>query len=118
MEAKELRLGNLVYLPSEAVYSVDVLYKDYDMLKHWKPIPLTEDWLLKSGLKEFDGYFQKNMGFYSFKIKEGVDISGDVYFHPEKYSWTMFGFVGRLYFVHQLQNMYFALTGEELTIKP
>lgn len=40
--SSELRLGNLVYLPSKAIYAVDVLYKNYEMLGTWKPIPITE----------------------------------------------------------------------------
>ena len=76
-------------------------------------IPLTEEWLNKLGL-DINQWFCEN----SYCVVE--DKTGDT-----TYGWCMkvqnasrtkeieFGYFK---YVHQLQNLYFALTGEELTI--
>jgi hypothetical protein len=82
---------------------------DCDVDVFYKPIPITEKWLLKLGAKKLsDNFF--DIGYLKFKIHShqyGID------FH--------FGNGGKHYikphYVHSLQNLYFALTGEELTIK-
>lgn len=130
MIAQELRLKNAI-MYSGIVVTVEAIASEYVSvsgikmngytplkLSQIEPIPLTEEWLFKLGLKKTEKeYFEVRSNLYLFGIKEAVDISGDIYYHPEKYSWSMFGFAGRLYYVHQLQNLYFSLTGEELTIK-
>ena len=81
------------------------------------PIPLTPEILEKAG---FVGKY-KSVG-YSF-IKDGVGLSSqdetddgfpirDYVFH------VYYNYTGvPIFYVHQLQNLYFALTGEELEIK-
>jgi hypothetical protein len=71
-----------------------------------KPIPLTEEWLLKFG-------FEKNITTdlyptFSYDILNVND--GIVYV-------LNYGFVNHIKYIHQLQNLYFALTGEELQSK-
>ena len=68
-------------------------------LEDLKPIPLTEEWLLKFGFRESNKYL--------FKYKLGLKKRGDNYFYDNI----------SIKHVHQLQNLYFALTGEELTLK-
>jgi len=74
------------------------------------PIPLTEEWLLKFGFEnlsltpKFDGS-KCNFTFY-WEVDEIV--------LRENYEDI---FITRISYVHQLQNLYFALTGEELEIK-
>ena len=116
MKENELRIGNLVYIGKEVneLELVDFadLYEN-DTFKHFEPIPLTEEWLLKFGFKEFeidecwylvkDNFmFEKSgiVGFYEYMDINAVAINE-----------------GRTKYVHQLQNLYFALTGEELTLK-
>lgn len=73
------------------------------------PIPLTEEWLLKFGFKQTNGaFFELNgIGFIAgFSITDEFVLSGT--FGPRHI---------HIYYVHQLQNLYFALTGEELKIK-
>lgn len=65
------------------------------------PIPLTEEWLLNFGFKPF----QKD-----FSIK-GLII------HCRKRGFVVRKSIPIIKHVHQLQNLYFALTGQELTIK-
>jgi hypothetical protein len=66
----------------------------------FKPIPLTEEWLLKFGFKKNDeGRYDKRMELI---------LENKVYHF--KQGWTNV----ELKYVHQLQNLYFAITGEEL----
>jgi hypothetical protein len=77
----------------------------------WSPIAITEEWLLKFGFEE-DGtewYFKSTKDIfthigYSYNTKTNI-------FEVNECEFT-------LQFIHQLQNLYFALTNEELTIKP
>ena len=68
-----------------------------------KPIKLTENWLIKFGLEE------GHVGYYH--IGEFIiSVEGQVYF-GETETW-----IAEIHFAHQLQNLYYALTGEELSL--
>lgn len=78
------------------------------------PIPLTEEWILRAGFKKedyseefsFPGMNGVYLGHNDFNEKSPVigDYDACVSFKIPKY-------------VHQLQNLYFCLTGEELVFK-
>jgi len=117
MEAKELRISNLVHLIADVHENEpDLLIwelEDYEFyenkMEYIKPIPLTEEWLLKFG-------FEVDYGCIILSNKRGViTIEEDL----AEISSTINhdGFMAPCKYVHQLQNLYFALTGEELTIK-
>jgi hypothetical protein len=117
IEAKDLRIGNNFQndegniLTCFGVAPVD----DSDQFNIWygnelgfilleeeaKPIPLTEEWLVKFGFEGWDkGDYTMNLSnanFYKLPIWQPL--------------------AKNIKHVHQLQNLYFALTGEELTIK-
>ena len=132
MTANELRIGNLII--GTNVYEGKVLTferfnSDLDVIffsdgSKWdsgefiediKPIPLTEEWLLKFGfIRHHSDYsngiiYIKNVpdntefewGVYPNELGSGIQIKNRILLH----------------YVHQLQNLYFALTGEELTFK-
>lgn len=126
INAKELRLGNIVDyeatfhkitgLASEISSSVWLKGKEtvYHVYDHIKPIPLTEDWLSKFGFaKEYENKYLLNKSVIdtysgSFEFNHVVDsIKG---------RWV-YSCIANIKYVHQLQNLYFALTGEELVIK-
>lgn len=76
------------------------------------PIPLTLEWLERMGFKKvpngvgllvLEGYVEISSLFTGFPLTLGIDGSR-MPLHQVKY-------------VHQLQNLYFALTGEDLEIK-
>jgi len=85
-------------------------------LESIKPIPLTEEWLVKFGFTnevvnvlENDN-FKMSISYYdgwhlSYKEKQCFG-SSEVYLYPAN--------IGS---VHALQNLYFSLTGQELTLK-
>jgi len=109
MKANELRIGNYVettdkrhnekYIKVESILfeTINVQFREYN-LKHIQPIPLTEEWLIKFGFKNHG--IINSYCFVDEKLR--IDYLSNEYFprHVE--------------FVHELQNIYFALTGEDL----
>jgi hypothetical protein len=70
----------------------------------YEPIPLTEEWLLKFGFEEWD----KNAW------QKGFDLS--IHKIDSIFWYNNNGINVLIKYVHQLQNLCFALTGEELTL--
>ena len=115
LKLNEIRLGNKI-LHEGKIYTVDakMMYAffsgkiDYDF-DNFEPIPLTEEWLIEK-MK----FHKQNNQIYSIGLKLfiswwntnsiEIDINGEVLIINCKY-------------VHELQNIYFALTGEELELK-
>ena len=88
-------------------------------LEYLNPIPLTEEWLLKFGFTErsFKGYnrkFYKTVNNILFVIPFCISFDSINYYYPVDEEYQIFI---NLKYVHQLQNLYFSLTGEELTLK-
>tara|TARA_R110002153_G_scaffold154825_2_gene306874 strand:+ start:496 stop:906 length:411 start_codon:yes stop_codon:yes gene_type:complete len=111
MKAQDLRIGNLI-LDEDGL--VEVTRHTLGMIEllntpghytKFKPIPLTEEWILKMGYKWKDNYkyYVKTYGNNKESI---IDI---------KFVVMDMDYVPILKHVHQLQNLYFALTGEALT---
>ena len=129
MKAQELRIGNLVYADTpdnikEIVEirrnAVTVNYVRTDtnephqaMIDYGRlmPVLLTEEWLLRFG---FELYFQTSYrGKYSnFRIN-GIWV----YFFCDTNTIEFRDNDLKINHAHQLQNLYYALTGEELTLK-
>lgn len=125
MKANELRIGNLVLIKciSKELTAID----DYDVqpiniynlveLSNYnsdfliKPIQLTEEWLL-------------NFGFETHKTPSGnfAYYTKDIFTFNTNHGWWINKFrldnQDLLKYVHQLQNLFFALTGKELEVKP
>ena len=110
-KANELRVGNYfqwIEIASMGI-GVDVITKDnhYTYEDFKEPIPLTEEWLVKFGSDSVGciklptgSTLQITMNKYGCVIWNG-NLSECVE-------------IGDCNHVHQLQNLYFALTGEEL----
>lgn len=107
MKANELRIGNMVY-DEDAHFEIIAIMdgEDIDYAETRRPIPLTEEWLLKLGFEVETGWYKNFTPCgKGFLWKEGyVIFCGTTVEAP-------------ILHVHQLQNLYFALTGEELTTK-
>lgn len=135
MEAKDYRLGNLVIITHEgnsSIVEVTALGGGYISVKNnereWtvkdpliKPIPLDEGWLIKFGFEKKGETFVKYMK-PDFIIE--INKQGTSHWFPwitERAEMaSMNDNVISLNFidnVHQLQNLYFALTGQELLEK-
>jgi len=76
-----------------------------------EPIQLTEEWLLKFGF-EWKGLISKGRYLTIFTPCGKALVFKDNYFIYAGITIEI-----QTQYVHQLQNLYFALTGEELTIK-
>ena len=130
MKATELRMGNYIYdrdidfskggdrlVSYSKVFAISISTIDIEHDGHFtdgipvdtiRPIPLTKEWLAKFGYKQVnelgDGataWEKRKSRFLYFKDR-GVKIAGSS--HVE------------LKYVHQLQNLYFALTGNEIDV--
>jgi hypothetical protein len=134
MKASELRIGNYVNVPikEQCPFRIDAFeYCSEKFIKvaqevklngfevhplTWyggdlQPIPLTEEWLLKFGFEktEWDNFnsYRLMIGNNNYAIvlySDGNCEVGDI-------------ITCKIEYIHLLQNLYFALTGEELTIK-
>jgi hypothetical protein len=135
MKANELRIGNYLELPTrdEEIIIVEEILRDNFIIcnvtsNEWPitdyaPIPLTEEWLLKFGFEK-PGDVWYNLKFNSLHYKyERHRRHGELSCTLSYYCCIGDGrrdgaYLGyELKYVHQLQNLYFALTGEELEIK-
>lgn len=131
MKSKELRIGNLIgwhdgnredFLPIEIQgivgkrIHVNVNGSNqfcHESYQSFLPIPLTEEWLLKFGFEKHNNLFFSNHDYFSY-IELGAYGCDGLYgycLNDEK------SIYHKLKYVHQLQNLYFALTNEELTLK-
>lgn len=128
IKAQELRIGNYVQYeelknPSK-VWIIDCT--ETSTSTKAKPIPLTEEWHNKFGIQK-NGFMQ-----FEYKVsKRQIIVFSDEYVflldiesmdHKKSHRdnictlWNT-DIKKRNMYVHEWQNLYFALTGEELTIK-
>lgn len=140
INANELRVGNWVLLnrgtddQTEVTIDIITIYEDENaiLLKKCEPIPLTEEWLIRFGFKredkapptkEHSQYFSKWVMDYKYSFAYAPFREDWGFYHsytdaPKDEDNDKFDFIScGLKYVHQLQNLYFALTGAELTIK-
>jgi len=125
IQANELRIGNWIYVVDAGnfqVESLDMYDRDTDpsilvneeyYLQRCEPIPLTEEWLLKFGFEIGGNHISTNLT--TAKIK-GFAINTYSNF-DEKYWWLGYytnSVNSHIKYLHQLQNLYFSLTGIEL----
>jgi len=124
IKANELRIGNWVKTNSEwhengiseihyisplnIIVRTNGVYQQYD-INEIEPIPLTEEWLVKLGFVYNEYMYSYNLNIVISKNIEWIGIysnrmDDDAEFNAPK-------------FVNQLQNLYFALTGQELEMK-
>ena len=112
MKATEFRIGNYIDYKGEIMKldgSLLCCYIQNELEFPFNPIPLTEEILLKLGFKQNE-QFKTNFKFY---LKDN-EIEINIY-NGNNNSWLNDRYVINLKYVHQLQNLYFALTGDELT---
>jgi len=127
MEAKDLRIGNLIQLTEDWYKEHPNLYNTQKVIivndisaehladdiyyiagyntEDVEGIPLTEEWLEKLGFeKDAKGFWFVMGQFYEIrKIFNTFSYQGNLNYEPIKY-------------VHQLQNMFYAMTGAELVL--
>jgi len=133
MEAEELRIGNWINHPEN--YAIEVNSTTIDLMSilknnRFKPIPLTEEILLKAGFVNIMDYTYELNLLDSRNTGIHVDFDDDdlkkVYrvcigqenpnIEKRNRSREWVFFERNIGEIHQLQNLYYALTGEELEI--
>ena len=140
MKANELRIGNWIKFDNHLGDKRDVLVTprmfrqlgmdlsenlNLELNGYHLPIPLTDEWLVRFGFKnrflevicqnnkvleiEFDG---TNDNIYQTEIcvYERIIVDGET--ESDKVNYIN---INHIKHVHQLQNLYFALTGDELS---
>ena len=119
LQPQELRIGNLVYSLetndiqkirgiNEEYVSIDTVTFDYVSYDEIEPIPLTEEWLLKFGYIGNEPIFSEISTIFTNGIHK-------IWKPFNKFLDDTYRF--EINYVHQLQNLYFALKGEELQFK-
>jgi hypothetical protein len=143
LKANELRIGNLI-LKGDIICSViglrdnivfaqgikneNIFYREKS--SDFQPIPLNEEWLLKFGFHKAErkgryGYIYKICEIDSCWCVEKDWREDSSHFFGIEYTDTVeelmnrsFNFSYELRYIHQLQNLIFALKGEELQQAP
>ena len=144
MKANELRIGNYIQMYEEDTFIVinltltDICNVESDTEHRFQPIKLTENWLRKSKynetLKEWKGNGQDYQPETSKTKQIRYELTEDIYLIFQYFSYRankedkwitdrsiMIEYYGNLiqltrYYIHTLQNLYFALTNKELKI--
>jgi hypothetical protein len=125
MKASEVRLGNLVYGVSDRIETVIGIGENSITAyagklikakmkfpeKDFRPIPLTEEWLVKFGF-DSDGFKQYEFMNWGLFVKKGMGkgYAASHGFFVQRFELT------EINFVHELQNLFYALSQEELKI--
>lgn len=117
MKAEDLRLNNWVeikdqevktYAQVEGTGNLQHVAGQLWSIEEIEPIPLTEEWLERFGFEKILFSIPT-----AYKTEDGFRVKEDErgYWMQYKYGLVV------IKHVHQLQNIYHALTGKELTIK-
>ncbi len=122
LKAQDLRIGNLIDTP-DGIREIDdistkrelghsVGFKGFNVgyyLDVCKPIPITEEWLLKLGF-EYNNfsllYSNRKQSEYDIQILDDTFV---IYKYGDE--------IVTLKYIHELQNLFYAITGNELEMK-
>lgn len=116
VKSSELRIGNILKdsngkeyaVSGHGIYSLTVIENGDLCANNFMPIPLSEEWLLKLGFEKSGSTYSKRELYFNMAVSNNNVIWKFTHTYPRQ---------REIYFVHQLQNLYFALAGEELTFK-
>jgi hypothetical protein len=112
MKKNELRVGDWVFDYEGYDYQIKGYEIYVDMHEEFEPIPITKEWLECLG-------FEYNKSHENFRIKAGdyfnsiKYINGEWCYNNDRSDAGCY-FVATIKYVHELQNLYFAINKEEL----
>jgi hypothetical protein len=120
MKASELRIGNLLEFsngiqPTKLITvgrrffssaSIEKEDGDFEITGYYKPVPITEEFLKQFGFNQLNGsYWERNgVGFIVGYAVDGSMVVGNSFGARHCH----------YYYVHQIQNIWHSVTGEEL----
>ena len=129
MELKELRPGNIVQGINTGYCYIEELspsrvsgtsrgdngstISTFDSITQVLPLYISEDWLLEFGFEKTDIEYE-----YELDLGSGRKIMANrLLFAGYACNYIVYGYqaANQISMVHQLQNLYFAVTGEEIT---
>jgi hypothetical protein len=124
MEATELRLNNLVIYEDEIVPVMGMENNNNNLLvkidpytsinpNDLEPIALTAEWFSRLGFKEA----YRSSTRVRFELPNYCRYDFDLSSNKILQGFLFFGNYIKCNYLHQLQNIYFTLTGEELKIE-
>ena len=117
MISSELRIGNIVQSVYNDTFGIsqETLCDFANGYVNLKPITLTEEWLKKFGFDfSVDTWYLNGVAIWETECC-GAKGNEEIGFFYELRDVGMMDM--NIKYVHQLQNLYFALTGKELIIK-
>ena len=125
MKAQDLRIGNIIALPLLGLYDGVIKDKEhvqskrfvggtsqhfFENIEKYASIPLTEEWIKKAGARKthdlLGTYELDRFELYPFYLHDFYKIIDK----------ETKAYITKVSFVHELQNVYFALNGEELPL--
>lgn len=104
MKAKKYRIGNFARINDQTIKLTPKYFKSLDMFKNVEPLILNEQWLIDFGFDIKDGFYKKRR-YRCYRMYGQIKIA------------SALGFIADLTYVHELQNLWFALGNKELEIK-
>ena len=123
MNAKELRIGNYIDTNGAILRLPTALFNNrqwqpmisdwFSEVKYFQPILITTECL------ERLGFHCPDDSWYCYLDFDPKRETFKIAYNPEAKMWFIVGVPNSnsISYIHQLQNLYFALTGTELTIK-
>ena len=127
MKINELRIGNLIrfnnYIQPESIVNVNARFfssfaggratsemnPSEEISNYYSGIPLTPEILEKAGFEPAYGYYVIGSDTISICYSQNEGLWATFILGDNK--------INNILFVHQLQNLYYALTSEELNIQ-
>ncbi len=117
----ELRIGNLVdyfmqddldtrkeWWEASTIDVNDLIIIDSGIVENYRYITLTEEWLIKFGIEEAN--FKNQWRFCTQYLLKEIDDTFSLIVGDEETT------LATIKHVHQLQNLYWCLTGKELSL--
>ncbi len=127
MNANEFRIGNFVYDTFNASYDIIQIdlddfcvMRNYQMSNHenpYQPIPITKDWLVKFGFVKDENVYLNNNIYVQYVLNMIAIRINDNAVLIKNTDWVCITtFENPIKYVHQIQNLYFLLSGNELKL--
>jgi len=128
MKSTELRIGNRINIHNR-VEIVRSIYHNGDIqtdryitsvdnnINIPSGIPLTEEWLIKLGFTKEDIHDEGGFVDYRYELEKGVQYFVSLWASENLDIVNHVNSSTDLEYLHQLQNLYYALCGEELIMK-
>jgi hypothetical protein len=123
LDSHEIRLGNSYKIElGDGTYKIGLInledienLLDDEIDYFYQALEISEEWLIRFGFKSV-----LDMSYSFPKPYDNLELAYYGSINGFKKGWVitkLFGFSNGIKYVHELENLYFALTGEELTYK-